>query len=58
MPSDDLSDLSDLSSSENIPDFEIDSIARCLLPKILAFFDTIEGQSAFEEWKKSKTENT
>ena len=58
MSSDDLSDLSDLSSSENIPDFEIDSIARCLLPKSLAFFDTIEGQSAFEEWKKSKTENT
>lgn len=51
-------DLSNLSASENIPDFEIDSIARCLLPKILTFFDTTEGQSAFKEWKKSKTENT
>ena len=37
-----------------IPDFEIESLARCLLPKIQAFFDTPEGQAAFEEWKRQQ----
>jgi len=37
-----------------IPDFEIDAIARCLLPKIQAYFDSPEGQVAFEEWKQSR----
>lgn len=40
-----------------IPDFEIESLARCLLPKIQKFFDTPEGQAAFEEWKRQQ-ENT
>ena len=35
-----------------IPDFEIESLVRCLLPKIQAFFDTPEGQAAFEAWKR------
>ena len=37
-----------------IPDYEIESLARCLLPKIQAFFDTPEGQAAFEEWKRQQ----
>lgn len=37
-----------------IPDFEIESLARCLLPKIQAFFDTPEGQAAFEAWKQQQ----
>ena len=45
-------DLSDIPG--NIPDFEVDAIARCLLPKIQAYFDSPEGQLAFEEWKQSR----
>lgn len=27
-------------------------IARCLLPDIIAFFESEKGQKEFEEWKK------
>ena len=42
------------SDLQAIPDYEIESLARCLLPKIQAFFDTLEGQAAFEEWKRQQ----
>ena len=35
-----------------VPDFEIEALARCLLPKIQAYFESPEGQAAFEAWKK------
>lgn len=35
-----------------IPEFEIDTLARCLLPKIQTFFDSPEGQAEFEAWKQ------
>lgn len=55
MPDSDI-DLSDIPNDIEtvIPDFEVDAIARCLLPKIQAFFDSPEGQLAFEEWKQSR----
>ena len=37
-----------------IPDFEIESLARCLLPKMQEFFDSPEGQAAFEDWKRQQ----
>ena len=37
-----------------IPDFVIESLARCLLPKIQEFYDSPEGQAAFEAWKKQQ----
>lgn len=37
-----------------IPDFEIESLARCLLPKIQSYFESPEGQAAFAEWKKQQ----
>lgn len=37
-----------------IPDFEIDSLARCLLPRLRDYFDSPEGQAAFEEWKRQQ----
>ena len=37
-----------------IPDFEIEALARCLLPKIQAYFESPEGQAAFAEWKKQQ----
>ncbi len=30
-------------------------IARCLLPDIIAYFESEEGQKEFEAWKKSQT---
>ena len=37
-----------------IPDFEIDTLARCLLPKMQAYFASPEGQAAFEAWRRNK----
>lgn len=37
-----------------IPDFEINALARCLLPKIQAYFNSPEGQAEFKEWKKEQ----
>ena len=36
----------------NIPEHEIEKIARCLFPDILAFYNSEEGKKEFEEWKK------
>ncbi len=38
-------------SDANIPQHEIEALARCLLPEIQKFFESPEGQSEFEEWK-------
>lgn len=40
-----------------IPDYEIEALARCLLPKIQAYFESPEGQAAFAEWKKQQNSN-
>ena len=41
-----------------IPDFEIESLARCLLQKIQAYFESDEGKAAFEAWKKQQNSDT
>ena len=41
-----------------VPDFEIEALARCLLPKIQAYFESPEGQAAFETWKKLQNSDT
>ena len=33
------------------PQHVIESIARCLLPDMIAFYETEEGQQQFQEWK-------
>ena len=40
--------------STDIPQHEIESLARCLLPKIQAFFESEEGKREFEEWKEKQ----
>jgi len=35
----------------NIPKHELEALARCFLPSILAFFQSEEGKKEFEEWK-------
>lgn len=49
-----------LINNTNIPEHEIEKIARCLLPDILEFYNSEEGQQELEAWKKgrSQTEET
>ncbi|MBQ4264245.1 MAG: hypothetical protein IJB85_01875 [Clostridia bacterium] len=41
-----------LINNTNIPEHEIEKIARCLFPDILAFYNSEEGQREFKEWLK------
>lgn len=41
-------------SGMNIPDYAIESIARCLLPKIQKFYESKEGKRVFAEWKAKR----
>ena len=41
-------------NNTGIPDLEIDSLARALLPAIQRFFETEEGKREFEEWKAER----
>ena len=40
-----------LVNHSGIPQHEIETIARILLPDILAFYESEEGQREFAEWK-------
>ena len=37
-----------------IPQREIDSLARCLLPEIHRFFESEDGKQEYEKWKKEQ----
>lgn len=39
-----------------IPQHEIEIIARCIFPDILAFYESEEGQREFAEWKAEQSE--
>ena len=41
-------------NTTGIPDFEIDSLARALLPAIQKLFETDEGKRDFEAWKAER----
>ena len=41
-------------NNTGIPDFEIDSLARALLPAIQKLFKTEEGKQEFEEWQAER----
>ncbi len=41
-----------LINNTTIPQYQIEAIARCILPDILAFYDSEEGQREFVDWKK------
>ena len=38
----------------DIPQHEIEKIARCILPDILTYYDSEEGQREFAEWKAQR----
>ena len=35
----------------NIPQHEIEALARCLLPDMQSYFESDEGKRAFAEWQ-------
>lgn len=43
-----------LVNHSGIPQHEIETIARILLPDILAFYESEEGQREFAEWKAQR----
>ena len=43
-----------LTNNSGIPQHEIENIARILLPVILAFYESEEGQREFAEWKAQR----
>ena len=51
-----------LINNSGIPQHEIEYIAQCILPDIIAFYESEEGQREFREWKAQreaeKTEGT
>ena len=40
----------------DLPDHEIEAIARCILPDILTLFESEEGQKEFAAWKARQAE--
>ena len=45
-------------SATNIPQHEIEALARCLLPEIQKLFESPEVQKEFEEWKAQRAKET
>ena len=43
-----------LINNSAIPQHQIEVIARCIMPDILAFYESEEGQREFAEWKKQR----
>lgn len=43
-----------LINNSDIPHHQIEAIARCIMPDILAFYESEEGQREFAEWKKQR----
>ncbi len=39
---------------DEVPANVIEALARCLLPAIRSYFESEEGQAAFEEWKSQR----
>lgn len=38
----------------NIPKHELETLARCFLPDIQAFFKSEEGRKEYNEWKEQQ----
>jgi hypothetical protein len=53
-----ISLLRDKSASAKIPKRILDELARCFLPDIIAFYETPEGRTEYEEWKLAQTQQT
>ena len=38
----------------NIPDYKIEAFARCILPDILAYYESEEGKNEFAKWQQEQ----
>ena len=45
-----------LINNSDLPNHEIEAIARCIYPDILELFESEEGQKEFAEWKARKAQ--
>ena len=45
-----------LINNTTIPQYQIEAIARCILPDILAFYESEEGQREFAKWQERQAE--
>ncbi len=43
-----------IDSKSELPEREIEALAKCFLPDILDYFNSEEGKKEFEEWKKNR----
>ena len=43
-----------LINDSDIPQYAIEAVVQCLLPDIIAYFESEEGQREFTEWKRKK----
>lgn len=41
-----------LINHSDIQQYAIETVARCLLPDIIAYYESEEGQREFAEWKR------
>ena len=46
-----------LINNSDIPQYAIETVARCLLPDIIAYYESEEGQREFAEWKRQQKDN-
>lgn len=46
-----------LISNSDIPQHAIESIARCILPDILAYYESEEGQKEFAKWEEKRIDH-
>ena len=46
-----------LINNSDIPQYAIEAVARCLLPDIITYFESEEGQREFAEWKRQQEDN-
>lgn len=42
----------------DLPEYVIEDIARCILPDIIAYYESEEGQKEFEKWKAEQKANS
>lgn len=47
-----------LINNTTIPQHQIEAIARCILPDILAFYESEEGQREFAKWQEQHQKET
>lgn len=44
-------------NNSNIPQHTIEPIARCILPDIIVYYESEEGQREFQEWLAKKEQS-